>query len=308
MKYQSHLALEELSVPPSSEWEAPANCWCFVRLAEGQGYWLGHGEARELNAGDVLAMLPSRKGLLRASQLSAVRLFQFRFCPDLMSGLLTMAERQCFDRLAGKTAQAIRFLPSSHPVAAMFAELCVNAETQNGLLLRCQMLELVGRTFSRELTPPGKSEALTLSATKRIKVLLEHLTEEEFLNASSDELAAYCGCSARHFSRLFLEHFGVSLRSRQTEMRLLKARRLLVETDSRVMTVATACGYRHLGVFNALFKKRFAMTPTEWRRHAESAPHANGCASDDVSTSPSVSSSNSGRKASPGNGSVVTEK
>jgi len=304
MKYQSHLALEEQSLPPSSEWEAPVNCWCFVRLAEGQGYWLGHGEARELNAGDVLALLPSRQGLFRASQLSAVRLFHFRFCPDLMSGLLTMAERQYFDRLAAKSAQAIRFLPSSHPVAAQFAELCANAETQNGLLLRCQMLELVGRVFARELTPPTKSEALTLSATKRIKVLLEHLTEEEFLNASSDELAAYCGCSSRHFSRLFLQHFGVSLRSRQTEMRLLKARRLLAETDSRVMTVAAACGYRHLGVFNALFKKRFAMTPTEWRREAGEPSHQNGsCLPADVS----APSPKPGRNSSSGNGAVVTE-
>ena len=303
MKYQSHLALDEQTLPPSSEWEPPLNCWCFVRLGEGQGYWLGHGEARELTAGDVLALLPSRQGLFRASQLSAVRLFHFRFCPDLMSGLLTMAERQCLDRLAAKSTQAVRFLPSTHPVARQFAELCVNAETQNGLLLlRCQMLELVGSAFASELTPPAKTDALTLSATKRIKVLLEHLTEEEFLNASSDELAAYCGCSARHFSRLFLEHFGVSLRSRQTEMRLLKARRLLSETDSRVMTVAASCGYRHLGVFNALFKKRFAMTPTEWRRNPEDSRHANGC----VPTERPASAS--GRKAPPGNDSVVTEK
>ena len=304
MKYQSHLALDEQNVPPSSEWEAPANCWCFVRLAEGQGYWLGHGEARELKAGDVLALLPARHGLFRASQLSTVRLFHFRFCPDLMSGLLTMAERQCFDRLALQPALAVGFLPSTHPVAVQFAVLCENAETQNGLLLRCQMLELVGRIYVRELAPPAKVESLTLSATKRIKVLLEHLTEEEFLNASLHDLAAYCGCSARHFSRLFQQHFSVSLRSRQTEMRLLKARRLLSETDSRVMTVAASCGYRHLGVFNALFKKRFAMTPTEWRRTAETTQHGHGCVSNDLP----ARAHSSGRKQSSGNGSVVTEK
>jgi AraC-like DNA-binding protein len=304
MKYQSHLALDEQNVPPSSEWEPPANCWCFVRLDEGQGYWLGDGEARELNAGDVLALLPARHGMFRASQLSAVRLFHFRFCPDLMSGLLTMAERQCFDRLGLQPALAVGLLPSTHPVAIQFAALCENAETQNGLLLRCRMLELVGRIYARELAPPAKPEAHTLSATKRIKVLLEHLTEEEFLNASMHDLAAYCGCSVRHFSRLFLQHFSVSLRSRQTEMRLLKARRLLSETDSRVMTVAASCGYRHLGVFNALFKKRFAMTPTEWRRTAETTQHSNGCLSHDLPASANAS----GRKRSSGSGSVVTEK
>jgi AraC-like DNA-binding protein len=71
------------------------------------------------------------------------------------------------------------------------------------------------------------------------------------------------------------------------------------------MTVAAACGYRHLGVFNALFKKRFAMTPTEWRREAGDSAYANGpCLPVDVS----AASPKAGRKASPGNGSVVTEK
>lgn len=268
MKYQSHLALSEQTIPASGEWDPPTRCWCVLRVAEGQGYWLSPEAAQELNSGDVLVLSPTRKGLLRASQLGALQLAYFRFCPDLMSEVLTMSERQFFDRASGKAGFSVRILSAANPVASAFASLCNGPVTRTGLRLRCQLLELVGRLFERELAPPTDSETLTLSATKRIKVLLDHLTEEEFLSASSDQLAEYCGCSLRHFSRLFLQYFGVSLRSRQTEIRLLKARRLLAETDSRVMTVAAACGYRHLGVFNALFKKRFSVTPTEWRRTA----------------------------------------
>jgi AraC-like DNA-binding protein len=304
MKYQSHLALAEQMIPPSGEWEPSAQCWCVARLAEGQGYWLSTEAARELNAGDLLVLSPARKGAFRASQLSAVSMVYFRFCPDLMSELLTMSERQFFDRASGKGSQSVRVLQRNHPVAVQFAALSGDSSGRAGLLVRCQLLELIGRLFERELAPPEESEALALSATKRIKVLLDHLTEEEFLNASCDELAEYCGCSLRHFSRLFLQHFGVSLRSRQTEMRLLKARRLLAETDSRVMTVAAACGYRHLGVFNALFKKKFSVTPTEWRRNAARNSHENGCLPD-TGTPPEK---NSGRKGSASNGSVVTEK
>lgn len=304
MKYQSHLALEELDLPPSTEWEAPNPCWCFVSVAEGQGYWLGQGEAREIGVGDALALPPSRRGVFRVSQLTAARVHYFQFCPELMSGLLTMAERQFFDRLAAKPAQPVQILPATHPIAKQFHALCARADSENGLLLRCHLLELVGTLFARDLRPAARSDAATLSATKRIRVLLEHLTEEEFLNASADELAAYCGCSLRHFSRLFLQHFGISLRSRQMEMRLSKARRLLAETDSRVMTVAASCGYRHLGVFNALFKKRFGKTPTEWRREAAQSSNGNvGCVSGAVASSPQKPV----RKLPPGHGSVVTE-
>jgi AraC-like DNA-binding protein len=278
MKYQSHLALEELDLPASTEWEGAPQCWRMVRLAEGRGYWLRQGEAREVNPGDVLVVPPGRAGLFRASQLGGARLQSFGFCPELMSGLLTMMERQSFHRLAGKLLQPVQLFPASHRFAEQFAGLCSTPELRNGLWLRSQMLGLIGSVFARELAPAKRSEVATLSATKRIQVLLQHLTEEEFLSASSESLAAYCGCSLRHFSRLFLQHFGVSLRSRQIEMRLVKAQRLLAETDSRVMTVAASCGYRHLGVFNQLFKKRFGMTPSKWRREAVHPPGPqNGC-------------------------------
>ena len=266
MKYQSHLCLEEVDLHSSAEWQLPAGCWCFVQVERGQGYWLGRGEHREINAGDVFVTPPTVQGSFRASQLTTVRLQHFRFCPELTSGLLSLAERQLFEKLAAKGPAAIRSYPGSHAIAKRFAEN-LDKRDGNGLVRRCGLLELVGTIFAKELSPTHRTGTAMLSATKRIKVLLEHLTEEEFLNASAEELAAYCGCSLRHFSRLFLQHFGISLRSRQTDMRLTKARRLLLETDSRIMTVARACGYRHLGVFNSLFKKRFGITPTEWRRH-----------------------------------------
>jgi AraC-like DNA-binding protein len=79
----------------------------------------------------------------------------------------------------------------------------------------------------------------------------------------------------------------LSLRARQTELRLQKASRLLKETDSRVMTIAGQCGYAHLGVFNALFKKRFGSTPMEYRRLGDApAPadaEANAAANGEVS-------------------------
>jgi AraC-like DNA-binding protein len=266
--FQSHLLLDELDLAPSNEWEPPGACWRIVRVASGQGYWLGTGEAREINAGKIIVIAPQQRGTFRASQLGTMRLQHFRFCPELMGGLLTVTERSHFERLAAKAQPTPRLFPEQHPAATLFASVVGQASARTSLLQRCRLLELVGTIFERELTRAGTPQRPTLSASKRIKVLMQHLTVEEFLSASAEALAAYCGCSLRHFSRLFLQTFGVSLRARQTELRLLKAKRLLAETELRVVTVATNCGYRHLGVFNSLFRKRFGMTPTEWRRRA----------------------------------------
>ena len=36
----------------------------------------------------------------------------------------------------------------------------------------------------------------------------------------------------------------------------------------KVAEIAADCGYRNLSLFNTLFKRRFGMTPTDWRRSA----------------------------------------
>jgi transcriptional regulator GlxA family with amidase domain len=103
-------------------------------------------------------------------------------------------------------------------------------------------------------------------ARARFQQFLHQVPEAELQDCSNTELAGLLRCSPRHLSRLFREELGTSLRARQTELRLLKARQLLADSTAKVINVALDSGYRHLGLFNAMFKKRFGMTPTEWRR------------------------------------------
>jgi Helix-turn-helix domain len=45
--------------------------------------------------------------------------------------------------------------------------------------------------------------------------------------------------------------------------------------DSKIIHVAEECGFNHLGLFNTCFKRRFGVSPGEWRKQArfqESAP------------------------------------
>jgi AraC-like DNA-binding protein len=75
-------------------------------------------------------------------------------------------------------------------------------------------------------------------------------------------------CSRRHLNRLFHQHFGCSVASLRMEMRLLKALSLLRDQALKIINVAEECGFNHLGLFNACFKKRFGSTPSQWRKGA----------------------------------------
>jgi len=74
--------------------------------------------------------------------------------------------------------------------------------------------------------------------------------------------AAQLHCSERHFGRPFHEEFGAPFHQRQIELRLLRDRQLLTNSDAKIVNVAYDSGYRHLGLFNTMFKKRFGMTPS----------------------------------------------
>jgi AraC-like DNA-binding protein len=264
--------LDEVNLAPSGEWAARFPGWCFLRLQEGQAYWLEPGNTVAVNPGDLLVLSPVRGGVFRASQLGSARLHCFRFCPDLLSGFLTLVERNQLEALAASPPPNTCHLPATHPAARHFAQVCEEAQAGQGLWLRCRILEVAALVFEKELAHPAAQTRSFLPASKRIRVFLSQLTEAEIMDLSSLELAARCGCSARTFNRLFRGNFGVSLRAKQTELRLLKARQLLSETRAGIHAVAAACGYPQTRLFNALFRRRFGLSPAEWRAQAQPGP------------------------------------
>src|SRR5713101_8972039 len=120
MKFQRHLFLNEVTLPPSAEWMDSSPGWRFLRVGQGAAYWLAQGAAKELAPGDLVVVAPAGEGSLRASQLGEVKLHYFHFCPELLSGFLSLSERHYFQTAAAPANAATRVLPVTHPAAAEF--------------------------------------------------------------------------------------------------------------------------------------------------------------------------------------------
>jgi AraC family transcriptional regulator of adaptative response / DNA-3-methyladenine glycosylase II len=83
---------------------------------------------------------------------------------------------------------------------------------------------------------------------------------------SVDELAAHAGFSARQLRRLMVRAFGVApVEIMQTE-RLLFAKKLLQETALPTAQIALSAGFGSVRRFNALFRAKYALSPTDLRR------------------------------------------
>ncbi len=266
MIVERHLILQELTLPPSTEWPPRCNGWLMVRVAVGTGYWLQHGvEPRQLTVGDGLIATHNVDGVIRASQLGPLKLQFFTVQLQYLNGVLTVAEWQQLEIDPNNPAPPVSLFKAEEPIGKRFMRLADQTRS-NRLPMRCALLQLWANAVAGLLPASVSASTSGNKLRDHIRELVGQMTEAELSEHSLTELARQLHCSERHFSRLFREEFGVPFHARQIELRLQRARQLLAEPDAKIINVAYDSGYRHLGLFNALFKKRFGQTPAEWRR------------------------------------------
>ena len=109
---------------------------------------------------------------------------------------------------------------------------------------------------------PKLSEAVTL---------MEANIEEPL---STDDIANLVGLSRRQLERLFKQYLG-SLPSRYyLELRLQRARQLLLETNNSIVQVGLMCGFSSGSHFSTAFGALFGNTPREERQRKLLPPEA----------------------------------
>ncbi|MCF8159173.1 MAG: GlxA family transcriptional regulator [Polaromonas sp.] len=85
---------------------------------------------------------------------------------------------------------------------------------------------------------------------------------------SLDEVAALVGVSRRQIERLFKRYVGEVPTKYYLDMRLRKARGLLLQTAMSVMEVAVACGFQSPPHFSKCYRNMFGYTPSAERQNS----------------------------------------
>ncbi|MBY0566569.1 MAG: GlxA family transcriptional regulator [Hyphomonadaceae bacterium] len=118
------------------------------------------------------------------------------------------------------------------------------------------------------------SEPLKLqaSASGRLRDVCTFAAANLGKDLSIETLAARAGLSARQFSRLFREEFGLSPARYILQLRLDGARTSLTDTRAGLEQVAAAHGFGSADTFRRAFEKRFALSPSEYRRRFDASP------------------------------------
>jgi AraC-like DNA-binding protein len=92
---------------------------------------------------------------------------------------------------------------------------------------------------------------------------LEKVYQEPTYNRVN--LAKELGVSETIISRIINQHFGKTLPQLFNELRVADAKRLLLETDGAIKTIAEEVGFNSIASFNRVFKELENVSPGQFR-------------------------------------------
>ena len=138
-----------------------------------------------------------------------------------------------------------------------YTKILEMSDTPNILRWFFSVVENLQKAISEQ---HSKTESSLLSMAR--KKIEEHLFDAELsLSLMSEEL----NITPTYFSAFFIREMGVGFQEYVTDLRIEKAKQLLRQTNMKINTIASQCGFRSASYFIVVFRKQLGMSPGEYR-------------------------------------------
>lgn len=123
-------------------------------------------------------------------------------------------------------------------------------------------------TAAQRVSLQSRNGARNLHLTRAIEMMRTHLDDP----IPPSRIAAELQISTRQLERLFGRYLNTSPKKYFMEMRLERARHLLLQTEMSVIDVAFACGFESPGHFSRVYRTAFGVTPMMQRGRIGASP------------------------------------
>lgn len=267
MLAHDYLALKLVRLNADDGWSFKQDGLCVVLAKAGAGKCVAGTGVQSFAQGDVLVLTGAQAVRLTAAPAAELIFSCFSLRLEHLYPLFAGAEISLLEAVTDSLEQP-RHLPAALPLAKQCHRLVEEITPQSSLDHRSQLLRVVAIILSDEFKTGHERRAGSLGVEEHLLQIFERLSADELLTISVGELAAKFSCSRRHLNRLFHQYFGFSVASLRMEMRLLKSISLLRDANAKIINIAEQCGFNHLGLFNTCFKRRFGVSPGQWRKQA----------------------------------------
>ena len=128
-----------------------------------------------------------------------------------------------------------------------------------------QILLSILRNLEYETISPERNHKIykKMSFMKAVNKYIEN----NFTNKITlSDISEHCGYSLYYFAHFFKETTNRSFFDYLSDFRAEKARQLILISDKKLIDIAFLCGFNNLTSFNRVFKKKFNISPSEYRK------------------------------------------
>jgi len=130
-------------------------------------------------------------------------------------------------------------------------------------LAQCVAVYLARHYLDADADNIAGRNALPAFKLKRVIQLMEQQLAESF---SLGTLAQATGLSEYHFSRLFKRATGRSPSQYFIQLRMARARQLLIETERSIIDIGLEVGYGSASHFSQIFRREVGVAPSHYRK------------------------------------------
>lgn len=133
------------------------------------------------------------------------------------------------------------------------------------LRIKSELYELFYILFSHFFIAEDHQPSIKDTTTRNIRTILDYISENYTRPITIDELSDKVNLSKHYFMRFFKKYMGMTCIEYINDYRLNVATNLLLTTGMQITEVAARIGVNNLSYFNRIFKKKYNMTPKEYR-------------------------------------------
>ena len=130
-----------------------------------------------------------------------------------------------------------------------------------------RVLSKIWEYMLRDMEEQGVNRAeVDLPGQERIRSMMTYIQRHFAEKISLADIAESAGVSERECVRSFRRNLNMTPFEYVTRHRLNVSRKLLAETDEPITDIATEVGFSGAAYYGKIFRERFEMTPSEYRK------------------------------------------
>ena len=243
-----------------------------IYIKKGQGRISLDLEYYDVSAGDIVLIIPGQLHSIEQKDDKTMEYENIIFGSDiLMSKHNDFCYTYFFNSLEKRTIQLPAIFNSStcdyyEAMARCIDnadEICKTFPYGYQLAIKSCLFQLFFEIFSH--APKDNQPSKTKKSLDKVKRIVKYVENNYAHAITIEEMANLCEFSQSHFMKFFKNNMDISFIEYLNNYRLTMASRLLISSTSSIIAIAMESGFDNLSYFNRLFKKKFGMTPSNFR-------------------------------------------